>query len=131
MIKPIACLGICITLVIGGAALADDSGPLVWAGCGITKKAFMSELATAYKRRYGVDIVLDRDKGPMLLELNARPGISIQNANRLGLRERLRHARELAKEKKDAAGRVELGKQLYRRVDPPAPPVSEPEMVSA
>jgi len=79
----------------------------------------------------GVDIVLDRDKGPMLLELNARPGISIQNANRLGLRERLRHARELAKEKKDAAGRVELGKQLYRRVDPPAPPVNEPEMVSA
>ena len=59
MIKPIACLGICITLVIGGAALADDSGPLVWAGCGITKKAFMSELATAYKRRYGVDIVLE------------------------------------------------------------------------
>ncbi|MEO7385499.1 MAG: alpha-L-glutamate ligase-like protein [Gammaproteobacteria bacterium] len=34
----------------------------------------------------GVDIVLDRDKGPMLLELNARPGLNIQIANRCGLR---------------------------------------------
>ena len=33
----------------------------------------------------GVDIVLDRDKGPMVLEANARPGIAIQIANRRGL----------------------------------------------
>lgn len=63
----------------------------------------------------GVDIVLDRDKGPMLLELNARPGISIQNANRLGLRDRLRQAMALAEEKLDTAGRVEAAKQLYRK----------------
>jgi alpha-L-glutamate ligase-like protein len=37
----------------------------------------------------GVDIVLDRDQGPMLLELNARPGLNIQIANRCGLRSRL------------------------------------------
>lgn len=37
----------------------------------------------------GVDIVLDKDKGPMVLEINARPGLSIQVANRAGLRERL------------------------------------------
>lgn len=37
----------------------------------------------------GVDIVLDRDKGPMLLELNARPGLNIQIATRCGLRARL------------------------------------------
>lgn len=37
----------------------------------------------------GVDIVLDRDKGPMLLELNARPGLNIQIANGCGLRPRL------------------------------------------
>ena len=30
----------------------------------------------------GVDMVLDRAKGPMLLELNARPGLAIQMANR-------------------------------------------------
>jgi alpha-L-glutamate ligase-like protein len=37
----------------------------------------------------GVDIVLDREKGPLLLEINARPGLSIQIANREGLVPRL------------------------------------------
>lgn len=32
----------------------------------------------------GVDIVLDKDQGPVLLELNARPGLNIQIANREG-----------------------------------------------
>lgn len=33
----------------------------------------------------GVDIVLDRKRGPLILELNARPGLAIQIANRTGL----------------------------------------------
>jgi alpha-L-glutamate ligase-like protein len=37
----------------------------------------------------GVDLVLDRDKGPLMLELNARPGLNIQIANRAGLAARL------------------------------------------
>ena len=37
----------------------------------------------------GVDIVLDQEKGPLLLEINARPGISIQIANQAGLLPRL------------------------------------------
>lgn len=37
----------------------------------------------------GIDIVLDRDLGPLVLELNARPGLAIQIANRAGLRQRL------------------------------------------
>ena len=37
----------------------------------------------------GADFVLDRDKGPVLLELNARPGLAIQMANQSGLRLRL------------------------------------------
>jgi alpha-L-glutamate ligase-like protein len=32
----------------------------------------------------GVDIVLDKDQGPLMLELNARPGLNIQIANRDG-----------------------------------------------
>ena len=38
----------------------------------------------------GCDIVLDADKGPLLLEMNARPGLGIQIANGNGLGERLR-----------------------------------------
>jgi len=33
----------------------------------------------------GVDVVLDRDLGPLVLELNARPGLQIQVVNRSGL----------------------------------------------
>ena len=34
----------------------------------------------------GVDLVLDAELGPLVLELNARPGLTIQLANRRGLR---------------------------------------------
>ena len=33
----------------------------------------------------GADMLIDRDRGPLLLELNARPGLAIQMANRAGL----------------------------------------------
>ncbi len=38
----------------------------------------------------GVDIVLDCDLGPLMLELNARPGLQVQIANGAGLLPRLR-----------------------------------------
>src|SRR5262249_8259025 len=37
----------------------------------------------------GVDIVIDAEQGPMLLEANARPGLAIQIANARGLLPRL------------------------------------------
>jgi alpha-L-glutamate ligase-like protein len=43
----------------------------------------------------GCDIVVDQTKGPMLLEMNARPGLSIQIANNEGLVPRLRHIEQL------------------------------------
>ena len=48
----------------------------------------------------GTDIVLDRDKGPMLLELNARPGLSIQICNNAGLLPRLRLIEALTKKQR-------------------------------
>jgi alpha-L-glutamate ligase-like protein len=47
----------------------------------------------------GVDIVLDRDRGPMLLELNARPGLAIQMANRLGIIKRVEQVEKLISNK--------------------------------
>jgi alpha-L-glutamate ligase-like protein len=43
----------------------------------------------------GADIVVDRERGPLLLELNARPGLAIQIANRQGLAPRIRAVDEL------------------------------------
>ena len=37
----------------------------------------------------GADIAIDKERGPVILELNARPGLSIQLANRSGLKERM------------------------------------------
>lgn len=38
---------------------------------------------------YGADVVMHPEKGPMILELNYQPGLSIQLANGAGLRKRL------------------------------------------
>jgi alpha-L-glutamate ligase-like protein len=38
----------------------------------------------------GVDMVLDQERGPLILELNARPGLNIQIANDCGLTHRAR-----------------------------------------
>ncbi len=37
----------------------------------------------------GVDVVLDRNLGPLVLELNARPGLAIQVANGMGMKPRM------------------------------------------
>lgn len=43
----------------------------------------------------GADVAIDRDLGPVILELNARPGLSIQLANMAGLKERLERVKGL------------------------------------
>ena len=45
------------TVLALSTALAAD--PLIWAGCGITKKAFMAELAKAYEKKTGIKIQLE------------------------------------------------------------------------
>ncbi|MBA2710811.1 MAG: alpha-L-glutamate ligase-like protein [Tatlockia sp.] len=62
----------------------------------------------------GVDIVLDKDHGPMMLELNARPGLNIQIANREGglTRYKLIEA-QAAKGKQSIAERVAFSRELF------------------
>lgn len=43
----------------------------------------------------GTNMVLDKEEGPMVLELNARPGLAIQIANGAGLLPRLHHIENL------------------------------------
>lgn len=44
----------------------------------------------------GVDVAIDKERGPVILELNARPGLSIQIANLAGLQERLERVKGIA-----------------------------------
>jgi len=77
----------------------------------------------------GVDIALDREDGPLVLEINARPGLDIQLANMTPLTNRLRRieglkvktpekgvqlarnlfGEEMAEEIEDLSGRIVLG----------------------
>lgn len=54
----------------------------------------------------GVDIVLDAEKGPLVLELNARPGLNIQIANQAGLRARLEEVEALGDREWTPAERI-------------------------
>ena len=55
----------------------------------------------------GVDIVLDARHGPVVLEVNRRPGLEIQNANRQGLLPRLRAVESLGGSSAPVEQRVE------------------------
>ena len=61
----------------------------------------------------GVDIVLDRLRGPILLELNARPGLAIQVANQSGLQQRLLLAANIADDSDNAAEKILLARQHF------------------
>ena len=61
----------------------------------------------------GVDMVLDQDLGPMILELNARPGLNIQIANDCGLFQRC-HAVEARLEELKKDGVVETPEERVK-----------------
>lgn len=59
----------------------------------------------------GVDIALDAEKGPIVFELNARPGLGIQVANKAGLRWRLEKVKDI--EVKSIKHGIRLAKNLF------------------
>ena len=72
----------------------------------------------------GVDMVLDVEKGPLILELNARPGLNIQIANDCGLTHRAHAVEERLAELK-AKGieetpeqRVRFSQELFGHIKP-------------
>jgi len=61
----------------------------------------------------GVDLVLDRDRGPLILELNARPGLNIQIANHAGLLPRLKVVEQLRETLQRAEDRVSFSQEHF------------------
>lgn len=104
--------------VLGNQQVADhpDTGAPI-SGLAIPRWEYLLTLAA---RSYeltglgyiGVDIVLDRQFGPLILELNARPGLNIQICNRVGLRDRLQKVVGLPVEA-DIAARVATSRELF------------------
>ena len=61
----------------------------------------------------GVDLVIDRDLGPMILEMNARPGLNIQIANRAGLTNRLARIDEIYNKDDNPAYRARIARREF------------------
>jgi alpha-L-glutamate ligase-like protein len=62
----------------------------------------------------GVDLVLDRTKGPLMLEINARPGLNIQIANQAGLATRLQAVDRADAGKLSAAERITFATENFK-----------------
>jgi alpha-L-glutamate ligase-like protein len=65
----------------------------------------------------GVDIVIDANEGPLMLELNARPGLNIQIANQEGLLNRLRQVElRAAQQPREAImSRIQFSQNAFKR----------------
>lgn len=61
----------------------------------------------------GADVVIDPVKGPMILELNLRPGLMIQMANQMGVKNILHHLDSLKPQHLPVAEKVELGLSTF------------------
>ena len=59
----------------------------------------------------GVDIAIDENNGPLVFELNSRPGLGIQMANNIGLRPRLERLKGI--ESLSIKRAIRLGKTLF------------------
>lgn len=70
----------------------------------------------------GADVVSDAVRGPVVLELNARPGLAVQIANRAGLRPRLEAVDEALTPGLAYAERLRLGRRIsYHQEQQSAP----------
>ena len=94
-----------------------DTGALI-AGLFIPQWEFILQLAA---RGYevtglgylGVDLVIDRDLGPLILEMNARPGLGIQIANCTGLTRRVARIDEMYDEKAGPLKRARIARREF------------------
>jgi alpha-L-glutamate ligase-like protein len=105
---------------VSGTSLVDEHPDTLNPIAGIEVPGWESILALAagtYELTHlgyiGVDIVLDRDLGPLILELNARPGLSIQLANREGLGGRLHKVEALTERSASPAERAAYAREQF------------------
>jgi alpha-L-glutamate ligase-like protein len=104
--------------ILGTAAITqhpDTGQPLVGRKLPAFERAV--EIAVAATDRtelgyVGADVVVDSRYGPVVLELNARPGLSIQIANRAGLRPRLEYADRCFQPDLPPEERIALGREI-------------------
>lgn len=108
-----------LTGVLGDDVVDDhpDTGALI-AGLYIPNWDFILQSAARGREvtglgYLGVDIVIDRDRGPLILEMNARPGLNIQIANCAGLSSRINRVDEIFDPIADADARARICRREF------------------
>lgn len=74
-----------LLILSGATAHATEGEGLLWAGCGITKKAFMTELSKAYTAKTGIEVVLKGGGATKGIRNAAKGAIDIGGACRATL----------------------------------------------
>lgn len=72
-------------------------------GCDVTELGYL-----------GVDMVIDRNRGPLVLEMNARPGLNIQIANGVGLTNRIARIEEIYNVSATPAERATIARSEFK-----------------
>ncbi len=105
--------------VLGNDIVQDhpDTGALI-AGLTIRQWDFILQLAAKGREvtglgYLGVDIVIDRVRGPLILEMNARPGLNIQIANCAGLTKRIARVDEIFDERAKPVNRARIARREF------------------
>ena len=111
--------GTTLTGVLDDALVEEhpDTGALI-AGLEIPQWDFILESsARGYEVTglgyLGVDMVIDDARGPLILEMNARPGLNIQIANSIGLAGRIARIEEILDEGATPAQRAAIARQEF------------------
>jgi alpha-L-glutamate ligase-like protein len=118
-------LGVTLSGVLNNDVVEEhpDTGALI-AGLEIPQWDFILESAA---RGYevtglgylGVDMVIDADRGPLMLEMNARPGLNIQIANGTGLSTRITRIDEIYDPAATPAERAAIARREFSARRPP------------
>ena len=112
-------LGETLTGVLGNDIVDEhpDTGALI-AGLQIPHWEFILQSAARGHEvtelgYLGVDIVIDRDLGPLILEMNARPGLNIQIANCEGLARRIARIDDIYKPRAEPGERARVARREF------------------
>jgi len=80
-------------LISHSSFAATDKNTISWAGCGITKKAFMKEISKAYEKKTGIKVVLNgggatrgiRDAAKLKMDLGGACRMNLPEVDRVEL----------------------------------------------
>lgn len=125
--------GLTLTGVLGQEVVDEhpDTGTLI-AGLEVPRWDFILQssargLEVTELGYLGVDMVIDRNLGPLILEMNARPGLNIQIANGIGLSGRVARIDQIFNAEDDPVERARIARWEFSSGRQESLPLGNPD----